>query len=68
MSTNGYPAICCNYWLSSQNFQEKLGEAEQGADDHSADRKEQGSVDENSKQNMDSDAQAAKTDQRQTDI
>ncbi|XP_074574730.1 bZIP transcription factor 1-A-like isoform X3 [Curcuma longa] len=56
--------------LVSRNalLKEKLGEAEQGADDHSADRKEQGSVDENSKQNMDSDAQAAITDPRQTDI
>ncbi|KAG6481189.1 hypothetical protein ZIOFF_057784 [Zingiber officinale] len=56
--------------LVSRNalLKEKLGEAEQGADDHSADRKEQGSVDENLKQNLDSDAQAAKTDQGQTDI
>ncbi|KAG6538201.1 hypothetical protein ZIOFF_003313 [Zingiber officinale] len=47
---------------------EKLSEPEQGADDPSADRKEQGSVDENSRMNLDSDTQAAKRDQVQMDV
>ncbi|XP_042390879.1 bZIP transcription factor 1-D-like isoform X3 [Zingiber officinale] len=56
--------------LVSQNavLKEKLSEPEQGTDDPSADRKEQGSVDENSRMNLDSDTQAAKRDQGQMDV
>lgn len=58
-------AIYCNYWSLNQ---EKLSEPEQGADDPSADRKEQGPVDENSRMNLDSDAEAAKMDQGHMDV
>ncbi|XP_074587054.1 bZIP transcription factor 1-D-like isoform X2 [Curcuma longa] len=56
--------------LVSQNtlLKEKLSEPEQGADDPSADRKEQGPVDENSRMNLDSDAEAAKMDQGHMDV
>ncbi|RZR86557.1 hypothetical protein BHM03_00013780 [Ensete ventricosum] len=49
-------------------LQEKLGEVKQGAEDQSLDGKEQRSGDDNPKSNLDSDAQAAETEQGQSGV
>lgn len=46
-------------------LQEKLGEIKRGTEHPSLDTKEQASVDDNNKKNLDSDAQAAETEQEQ---
>ncbi|WOK99996.1 bZIP transcription factor 16 isoform X1 [Canna indica] len=54
--------------LLSQNtlLKDKLGEAKQGPEDQNLERKEPGSIDDNSKRNLDSDGQAAETKQGQS--
>ncbi|THU71723.1 hypothetical protein C4D60_Mb04t04490 [Musa balbisiana] len=56
--------------LLSQNtlLKEKIGEVKQGAEDQSLDGKEQCSADDNAKRNLDSDAQAAETEQGQSGV
>ncbi|CAL9072294.1 unnamed protein product [Musa hybrid cultivar] len=56
--------------LLSQNtlLKEKIGEVKQGAEDQSLDGKEQCSGDDNPKRNLDSDAQAAETEQGQSGV
>ncbi|CAL9754936.1 unnamed protein product [Musa acuminata subsp. burmannicoides] len=56
--------------LLSQNtlLKEKIGEVKQGAEDQSLDGKEQCSGDDNPKRNLDSDAQAADTEQGQSGV
>ncbi|RWW43100.1 hypothetical protein BHE74_00051274, partial [Ensete ventricosum] len=54
--------------LSQNTLLKKLGEVKQGAEDQSLDGKEQRSGDDNPKRNLDSDAQAAETEQGQSGV